>query len=311
VKHCMNCGDLVEGRPWSASRGPDIAWFIHCRPCGELVTDQMEISHDRPSGHPIQIHRCKNCGVARTCRPGWRTRCHICLDERTYGVAAMAAGDELLAGSTLPDSVFLAIAQRSLGDPKHADTVTIAAAAKANLLALRNRLALHERSGWTLLAGDVHGLPWTAQRERTMSHGVWGTHDNCGNVQKIPLGRVECEVCGPEPDSMTYWARRDEPYLLYLVRYGNIQKFGCGDARRVQAHLNSGAQLLQVRESSHERVVAAELELKRRYRRRSLPSAATTMPHTFGTGTEVVSARIKIDLRDVLSHSRDMSESFE
>lgn len=306
MKQCMNCGDHVYGRPSSSGRGPDIAWFIHCRPCADLVEDQMQVIADRPHGRPIQILRCRNCGVERSCRPGWRTRCHVCIDKRTDNVPALDVGRELVARSLRPDVEFVELARKLSTTSTQRELTTSAATANANFLALQERLALHTKVGWTILAGDVRGLPWTAERDGTASHGTWGQHDDCGNIQKIPLGRVECEVCGPDTDSRTHWARRDEPYLLYLVRYGNIQKFGCGDARRVQAHLNHGAEVVQVLENTHEKVVAAELVLKRRYREHTLSSSKTPMPRTFGTGSEVVPIESKIDLCDVLGHSHDM-----
>lgn len=43
----------------------------------------MELALDRPGGAPVQVYRCRQCGDLRSCRPGWHTRCHICLDERS------------------------------------------------------------------------------------------------------------------------------------------------------------------------------------------------------------------------------------
>ncbi|MGC4768901.1 hypothetical protein ACLQ25_07945 [Micromonospora sp. DT44] len=102
---CVNCGDAVHGRANSQHRGPDVAWFVHCRPCAKLVADQMEPLAVLPPGSGVDLHRCRQCGNHRVCRRGWRTRCHICLDERSAGFA-VSAGQELL--SRLPEEPELA-----------------------------------------------------------------------------------------------------------------------------------------------------------------------------------------------------------
>lgn len=82
-KICMNCGTPMPNRAKSGERGPDIAWMVHCRDCAALALDSMRIVAQRPSGAAIDIWRCRRCGTTRSCRPGWLTRCMICLDERT------------------------------------------------------------------------------------------------------------------------------------------------------------------------------------------------------------------------------------
>jgi hypothetical protein len=83
TRWCRNCHDEVAGRPGGAKRGPDVAWFVHCWPCARLATEAMELLENQPDGVFIQILRCRHCGAERACRPGWRTRCHICLDQRS------------------------------------------------------------------------------------------------------------------------------------------------------------------------------------------------------------------------------------
>ena len=64
-------------------------------------------------------------------------------------------------------------------------------------------------------------------------------------MQKLKAGRVECRVCPPEPDSRSNRARKDDPHLLYLVRYRGLKKFGRGYEGRVKAHQNAGAEVVQ------------------------------------------------------------------
>jgi hypothetical protein len=163
------------------------------------------------------------------------------------------------------------------------------------------------RPGWTVLATDVWGLPWLAGRP--ISHGTWGAHDACGTVQKLKTGRVECRVCPPEPDSRSNRARRDDPYLLYLVRYGRLLKFGRGYAGRVKAHLSAGAEVVQVIRARHEDVVTAELGLRARHRSK-IRTRRRGMATSFGTGTEVVPASTRIDLTEWL-HGDDVTHQFD
>jgi hypothetical protein len=112
------------------------------------------------------------------------------------------------------------------------------------------------------LAADVYGLPWKGIRADYLSHGTWPRHDACGMVAKLGLGAVDCPTCGPEPGSRTHHARRDDPYLLYLVCTKRWQKFGVGDQQRVRARVRGGAEVIQ---APFARIVLAERTLKQRH----------------------------------------------
>lgn len=169
-------------------------------------------------------------------------------------------------------------------------------------LLVAEELERRERTGWTLLATDIYGLPWYDEPEPRESHGTWARHDVCGKVQKLnpARGRTECQDCLPDPESRTHRARAGDRYLLYLVRQGAIQKFGRGYEARVREHRNGGAEIMQVIEPSHTEVVAAELALKRRYARRLRVPRRRQLPKSFGAGTEVLPGSIAIDLTAVL-----------
>jgi hypothetical protein len=155
------------------------------------------------------------------------------------------------------------------------------------------------RPGWTILASDFSGMPWLP--DPRSSHGTWAAHDVCGTVQKLTAARAECRVCPPEPDSRTHRAKRDQPQLLYLVRYHNLLKFGHGDTNRVRAHLRAGCKAIQVLRAPHEQVVAAELQIRRRFRARIVDPHRWPMPTSFGVGSEVVDHRTAINLSDFLA----------
>jgi hypothetical protein len=163
------------------------------------------------------------------------------------------------------------------------------------------------RPGWTVLATDVWGMPWLAGR--SISHGTWGAHDACGAVQKLKAGRVECRVCPPEPDSRSNRARRDDPHLLYLVRYRGLKKFGRGYEGRVKEHLGAGAVVVQVIRARHEDVAKAESRLRVRHRAK-FRSRRRGMLESFGTGTEVVPASTRIDLTEWLD-GEDVTHLFD
>jgi hypothetical protein len=163
------------------------------------------------------------------------------------------------------------------------------------------------RPGWTVLATDVWGMPWLAGRPT--SHGTWATHDACGVVQKLTAGRVECRVCTPEPDSRSNRARRDDPHLLYLVRYRGLKKFGRGYEGRVREHLSAGAVVVQVIRARHEDVAKAESRLRVRHRGR-FRRRSRGMLESFGTGTEVVPASTRIDLAEWLD-GEDVTHRFD
>ncbi len=155
VRVCANCTQPLTGRG-AVRRGPDTAWHGHCLGCHELVREQTELAEDRPGGMPIQVHRCLRCGDLRSCRPGWHTRCHVCLDERTdqrerasQECLAMFARDPLLA---------LRVGRNI--DLGRGQQITARVIVKAtSCLTVASQLARFERPGWTVIATDVWGLP--------------------------------------------------------------------------------------------------------------------------------------------------------
>ncbi|MFE7869983.1 hypothetical protein ACFUYE_06500 [Micromonospora humida] len=305
---CVNCGDTVHGRANTRRRGPDIAWYVHCRPCANLVADQMQPLGLLPD-RSVDLYRCQTCGSLRVCRTGWRTRCHLCLDERSAG-PSLAAGACLL--TRLPDEP--ALAERVCRFAGLADTDTIPTRAAAEFqaaIALGEELDRYRRDGWTDLAGDVHGLPWYGARQAPFSHGTWGLHLRCGSWQR--LRDRTCAQCPPEPEDRTFAALRDTPYLLYLVRHRGLLKFGVGGASRVRQHLRAGAQLVEVVEGRHADVIEAEAVLKRQKRAAGEPLRwwrTRRMPESFGAGTEVVRNGVRISLADYLRDGIDVTSRF-
>ena len=204
---CANCGEPLNG-PGAVARGPDTAWHGQCRSCHALVADQLELAEDQPGGAKIQIYRCRGCGELRACRKGWLTRCHICLDERSTGPIVTAAGKEFLAG--LRGDPGLAGRARQLLRLADDEEIPLRGAVEAcSSLALASELRRLDRPGWTIIAADVCGLPWTGARSWYTSHGTWARHDACGTVAKLRPGSVDCPACGPEPGSRTHQARSE------------------------------------------------------------------------------------------------------
>lgn len=308
---CVNCGDAVHGRANTLHRGPDIAWFAHCPPCAALVADQMEPLGVLPAASGVDIHRCRSCGNHRICRRGWRTRCHICLDERSSGTALDTSREML---SRLPVEPVLAHQVRQFADVATDDAVSPRAAAEfRSAVALGHDLDRRRGDGWTDLAGDVHGLPWYGQRRQSSSHGTWGVHVRCGSWQRLTGPGKGCVACPPEAGDRSFTALRDTPYLLYLVKHRGLVKFGVGGTLRVREHLRTGAELLEVVEGRHADVIAAEAILKRRKREAGQPLRAwrtRRMPNSFGRGTEVVRSRVRIRLTDVLLDGLDVTDRF-
>ncbi|HEX7162538.1 MAG TPA: hypothetical protein VF223_15045 [Trebonia sp.] len=162
----------------------------------------------------------------------------------------------------------------------------------------------------TATAGtDVHGLPW-ADSGRPVSHGTWGRHQRCGTIAKLGEGALDCPSCGPEPGSHTHAARRDDPYLLYLVKTRKYQKFGVGDRRRVMTHLRGGAEVIQVLRAPFARVVLAEKTLKELHGDAVVSQVKRGMIESFGQGTEVVPHRTVITLAEVLPSAEDITATF-
>ncbi|MGC4862311.1 hypothetical protein [Micromonospora sp. DT41] len=306
---CVNCGAVVDGRANSGHRGPDIAWYIHCRPCAASVADQMEPLNLLPTSSDADIHRCRQCGGHRVCRAGWRTRCHVCLDGRSSGLA-LAAGERLL--SELPNDPALATQLLRFAGLTTTDAISARVAAEFRAaVALGEELDRRRRDSWADLTVDVYGLPWFGERRRALTHGGWGVHTTCGSWQRLRVR--DCQACPPEPGSRSFAVLRDTPYLLYLVQHRGLLKFGVGAAPRIREHLRAGAKLVEVREGRHCDVIAAEAILKRQKREAAIPLRVWRtwrMPASFGAGTEVVLATAQIRLADVLTDGRDVTARF-
>ncbi|MEH0934250.1 hypothetical protein [Micromonospora psammae] len=271
----------------------------------------MEPTDLLPTDSGIVVYQCRACGGQRVCRAGWRTRCHICLDDRSSGVT-VAGGERLL--SQLSADPELAAQVRQFADVPEDGIVSVPVAAEFRAaIALERELDRHRHDGWTVMAGDVHGLPWYGERLQPTSHGTWAVHDRCGTPQKVPPTRPACGQCPPEQGSRLFAALRDTPYLLYLVRHRGLQKFGVGGDARVRAHLAAGAELVSVREGRHSDVIAAEAILKRQKRAAAVPLRfwrTRRMPVTFGAGTEIVRATTPVDLVEVLPAGVDVTHRF-
>ena len=305
---CVNCGEPLNGST-PAPRGPDTAWHWQCLACHELVADELEVLEDQPGGAPIQIYRCRDCGDTRACRPGWRTRCHICLDKRSTGPIVTQAGQEFLAG--LAREPLLAMQARQVLHLADDEDIPLRQAVEIrSSLTLAEELRRLVRPGWTILATDVYGLPWKGTRTWHASHGAWARHDACGSVGKLRPGSLDCGTCGPEPESRTHRARQNDPYLLYLVRTKRWQKFGVGDQRRVREHLRGGAEVIQVLRAPFAHVMLAEASLKRLNCDAIAGNVGLGMIESFGRGTEVTRRRVTVNLAQVLPDSEDVTSWF-
>lgn len=257
----------------------------------------------------MDLYRCRNCGSHRIGRTSWRTRCHICLDERSAG-HALASGERLLA--RLLHEPDLADQVRRFAGLTSMDVIPACAAAEFQAaFALGMELDRYRRDGWSDVTGDVHGLPWCGGRTGPWSHGTWGVHDRCGSWQR--LRDRSCPRCPAEPGDRSFAALQDSTYLLYLVRHRGLLKFGVGGVRRVRQHLSAGAELMEVIEGRHADVIAAEATLKRQKKEAAVPLRkwrTWRMPASFGRGTEVVRADVEIKLADVMTNGRDVTVRF-
>ena len=289
------------------ARGDAVAWYWHCRACSRLAAEELELVADRPGGSQIRIYRCRLCGNQRSCRPGWLTRCHICLDERSHGPVITDAARRFRSTHS-GDAEFLP-STPLLGDALGRDADQAAVEASAALV-LATAVRRAERPGWDVVATDVHGLPWTGSRTGATSHGTWATHRACGTIAKLRPDSIDCPACGPAKGSRTHLARRDDPYLLYLVVHRGGQKFGIGDYRRVRSHQRDGAEVIQVLRAPFAHVVLAETALKRLHRDQIAGRTRDGMISTFGQGTEVTPHRAVISLTDVLPGGRDVTYWF-
>lgn len=304
---CANCEAPLSG-PAAVVRGKPTAWHNQCAECFELCQADMELADDCTAGGMIQVYRCRKCGDLRSCRPGWRTRCHVCLDARSSESLLAAHSKDCLAFFTR-DPVFALRAGRSLpaggGEPLTPRAIVAAAAC----LTVATALSRYDRPGWTIVATDVWGLPWRGVRTRPDSHGTWARHGPCGSVVKMKAGPVDCPACGPQPGSRTHLARQDDPYLLYLVDASELTKFGIGTEDRVREHQRGGASVTRVLRATFAEVVQAERELKTRHAGQVIGHRTRKMPASFGQGTEVVKG-IAIDLPAVLPGALDVTSRF-
>ncbi|MFS8103888.1 hypothetical protein LFM09_42885 [Lentzea alba] len=246
MKQCINCMTRLPRKEVA-----EIAWCALCAPCQQVVADQMKLLHDRPGGAEVQIYQCGWCGTARSCGLGSRTRCLVCLDERS-----------------VPDPAVQKIARRLELDGTWRENSEFIAATTVKI-----RLAKYFQPGWTVLATDVHGLPWTGFRWLTKSHGTWGRNTETGEVQLLKRAR-------------------GEETLLYLVRYGKVLKFGRGTADRVRGHVELGAVPVLVLKGAGQEVAVAKDRLKRLHR------------------TEMVSQRMPVDLFAVLPEGLDVTDGY-
>lgn len=248
MKQCINCMSRLPRKEVT-----DVAWCHLCEPCLRVVADQMKLLHDRPSGAPVRIYQCGWCGTARSCGVGFLTRCLVCLDDRSVPDPAVQriARRLDLTGTWRENSEFIA-----------ATTVKI-------------RLAQHEQPGLTVLATDVHGLPWTGFRWLTKSHGTWGRDDETGEVRQVRKR-----------------SRPEESNLLFLVRYGKVLKFGRGNQDRVRGHVKHGAVPVLVLSARGQDVALAKERLKRLHR------------------GDLVSLRTPVDLFAVLPDGEDVTDRF-
>jgi hypothetical protein len=307
-KRCVNCYALMPSRAKTGARGPDIAWMVHCMACAALVADQMELIAARPDGAFIDIYRCRSCGTQRACRPGWQTRCMICLDDRTrLPDNAADVATKVLDALQHPPDISTVLRQDRNGDLREVWQ-------QCARQTVEDQTASLSRPGWTAVATDVWGLPWQigTPREPT-SHGTWARHDVCGTVQKVTRARPECRKCPPEEGSRTHRAKAAQPQHLYLVHLGKVRKFGHGDANRVNAHLRAGADPVRVLRAPFEQVVTAELAIKRAYADQIINAAQRGMPPSFGAGTEVLPATTDLDIRTYLTGTQveDVTHRFK
>lgn len=295
ISVCANCVLTLDVRANSGRRGPDIAWMAHCRDCADLVGRRMRLIERRPNDAAIDFWRCNSCGTVRSCRPRWRTRCPICLDDRTV---LDDDTSRALKAQLRVRGVRAEVAE-GFGIPAP-DVTDFGLLTAQSIYYLVEHEAQYARPGWTIRASDVRGMPW-GYRDPSVSHGTWAVHDACGTVQKVTLSRTECGTCPPEEGSRTHRAKAGQPQFLYLVRWLDLLKFGHGDAYRVQSHLRAGCDAMQVLRATHAKVVHAELEIKRALHAQLIDPGQWDMPVSFGAGTEVVTDQTRLDLTSYLN----------
>lgn len=126
-------------------------------------------------------------------------------------------------------------------------------------------------------------------------------------VCKARRKRID-DLLGLEQGPLAFDARADEEHYLYLVQYGDWQKFGRGTARRVVEH--SAANVIQVRRGRFADVEAAETVLKRRFKKALHPTDLSCLPRSFCRGREVIPASVQLDLSEVLPGGDDVTDAF-
>ncbi|MGI8333694.1 hypothetical protein ACRYCC_27410 [Actinomadura scrupuli] len=309
-KECANCRAPMPSIAGTGDRSQDVVWMVHCKACAALAEEQMALIASRPTGAKIEIFQCRMCGTPRSCRTGWRTRCMVCLDDRTRlpdNAAELARKALDALARRHPSDAGLAHVQGD--DPREVWQ-------QCALMVIADKVAALSWPGWTILATDIWGLPWDAttlllEPARPESHGTWARHDACGTVQKVTPARPECGQCPPEETSRTHRAKADRPHHLYLVHYRRVCKFGHGTAARVREHLRAGADAICVLRAPHKQVVDAETAIKRAYAQTIL-GTRRRQPGSFGAGTEVLPANTALDIRKHLNgaHVEDVTHRF-
>lgn len=293
-KICANCGDSL-GIPVTKKGGVRaVAWMNHCDERADAIAEQMVLADEFPT---VQIWQCSECELTRTCRPGWSTRCHACLDDRTnltdLDLDGLAAAFEDRFPEYAEEAKEWLVAD-ALDDASVHEYLSAAA--------YEEELEFRAHPGWTVLAGDVKGLPY--QRWDTESHGFWGRHDKCGTVQNLSVR--ECRNCDPEPGSRTHRARKDDPHLLYLVANDGRLKVGHGDRNRILTHTRGGAAIVSVRRATFAETTTAERDILRRHSK-VISKGHKDLPKSFGSGTEVLPGETDIDLSEFLPDAEDVT----
>jgi len=135
-------------------------------------------------------------------------------------------------------------------------------------------------------------------------------HDADRVIAKLRPGSLDCPACRPAAGSRTHLARRDDPYLLYLVVHRRWQRFGTGDHGRVRADQRGGAQVIQVLQGPFAQVVLAETALKHQHRTQTAGWAKRGVISSFGQGTEATCRRTLVSLTSVLPQGEDVTHWF-